>query len=79
MNLRTKEIQDSNQHFENGNLKAYLGDVVDGRHQNQSRFESEEGHLNKGLTGKRFARVEALAMAASAVEICLRKMGKQTG
>ena len=65
--MRTKEIQGSDRHFENGNLKAYLGDVVAGRHYRQDRCESEED---------RFARVEALAMAASTVEICSRKKGK---
>ena len=70
-------MQGSGRYLENGNLKTYHR--VAGRHCSRNRFESEEGHLNKGLTGKRFARVEALAMAASAVEICLRKMGKQTG
>ena len=68
-------MQGSGRYLESGNLEAYLRDVVAGRHYSRNGFESKGGHSNKRW-GRRFARVKALAMAASAVRICSRKKRK---
>ena len=46
-------MQGNGRYLENGNLKAYLSDVVAGRHYSQNRFESEEGYLNDSLVEQR--------------------------
>ena len=76
--MRRKEIQGSDLYLEDGDLEAYLRDVVAGHHYSQNGFESEGDRSNKRW-GRRFARVKALAMVASAVRICSRKKGKANG
>ena len=74
--MRREEIQDCDRYLENGNLEAYLRDVVAGFHYSRDRCESEEDRLNKSLMGRKICDVQALAMAVSSVEICSRKKGK---
>ena len=67
--MRRKEIQGSDRYLEDGDLEAYLRDMIAGRHCSRSGFEYEGDCLNERW-GRRLARVKALAMAVSAVRIC---------
>ena len=64
--------------MENGNLEAYLRDMVAGRHCSQNRSESGEGCLNNSLS-RGFARVKALAMATLTVVARSKKKEKVDG
>jgi len=52
INLRRKEISGSDRYLEDGGSKAYLRDMVAGRHYSRNGFESKEDRSNESMMGQ---------------------------
>jgi len=52
INLRRKEVPGSDRYLEDGGSKAYLKDMVTGRHYRQNGSESEGDRSNESLIGQ---------------------------